>query len=211
MQTLYTPMLSFEQKYWSQGFLNIAGADEVGRGCVAGPIVAAAVIWDKDFLLENIDKIDELKTINDSKKLTEKKRNVLSELIKNNAKAYSIIEISAKIIDEKGITYANNTALTRAILELPIKADFVLIDHFKVDIENSESITKGDSLSITIASASIIAKVYRDNLMQTKYSQEFPEYGFEKHVGYGTKFHMEKIKEFGLCGIHRRGFLGKYL
>ena len=200
-------MLSFEKKYWDAGFLHIAGADEVGRGCIAGPIVAAAVIWDKTFLTENIDKIDELKIINDSKKLTEKKRTLLAEFIKQNAKAYAIAEISAKIIDEKGITYANNQVLTTAINELPIKPDFVLIDHFRLDLDNSESITKGDALSITIASASIIAKVYRDTQMQEKYAKEYPNYGFEKHVGYGTKLHMEKIKEFGVKEIHRKTFI----
>lgn len=200
-------MLSFEKKYWDAGFLHIAGADEVGRGCIAGPIVAAAVIWDKTFLTENIDKIDELKIINDSKKLTEKKRTLLAEFIKQNAKAYAITEISAKIIDEKGITYANNQVLTTAINELPIKPDFVLIDHFKLDLDNSESITKGDALSITIASASIIAKVFRDTQMQEKYAKEYPNYGFEKHVGYGTKLHMEKIKELGVKEIHRKTFI----
>ncbi len=200
-------MLSFEKKYWDAGFLHIAGADEVGRGCIAGPIVAAAVIWDKAFLTKNIDKINELKIINDSKKLTEKKRTLLAEFIKQNAKAYAITEISAKIIDEKGITYANNQVLTTAINELPIKPDFVLIDHFKLDLDNSESITKGDALSITIASASIIAKVFRDTQMQEKYAKEYPNYGFEKHVGYGTKLHMEKIKELGVKEIHRKTFI----
>ena len=200
-------MLSFEKKYWDAGFLHIAGADEVGRGCIAGPIVAAAVIWDKTFLTENIDKIDELKIINDSKKLTEKKRTLLAEFIKQNAKAYAIAEISAKIIDEKGITYANNQVLTTAINELPIKPDFVLIDHFRLDLDNSESITKGDALSITIASASIIAKVYRDTQMQEKYAKEYPKKKKKKHVGYGTKLHMEKIKEFGVKEIHRKTFI----
>ncbi|MBU5455767.1 ribonuclease HII [Caproiciproducens sp. MSJ-32] len=188
-------------------FKYIAGVDEVGRGPLAGPIVASAVILDLNVLEE--DLILELK---DSKKLSAKKREELSNIIKEKALAYYIAESSNEEIDEKGIAYCNNKVFLEASMSIKIKPDLVLSDGYKVkgiDIPNKEVI-KGDAKSASIAAASIIAKVYRDNLMK-EYAKKYPYYDFEENAGYGTQKHVAAIKEKGICKIHRKSFLKNIL
>ena len=204
-------IIQYEQNLWKNDFRLIAGVDEVGRGPFAGPLVASAVVWDENFILKNWEnKHSDLHNIKDSKKLTEKQRIKLADFIKENCKEFSIIEIPSKEIDINGVGEVNKTALLNAINQLLTKPDYVLIDYFKLDNElkiPNASITKGDSLSLSIASASIIAKVYRDNLMKNKYHKLYPKYGFDTNVGYGTKKHRDAIKEFGLTPIHRKSFI----
>ena len=176
----------------------IIGADEVGRGSFAGPIVAAAVKIKKSH--ENL-----LTEVKDSKKLSEKKRNEIFTLISNNNISYSISECSNNIIDDIGITKANELVLENSIKELYSGNEKVYVDHFKIKKFSSVSLVRGEDSSKAIALASIIAKVYRDNLM-IKASNNYPEYLFEKNKGYGTKAHRESIAKFGLTDIHRKSF-----
>lgn len=195
---------------FDKGFGNytyIAGVDEVGRGPLAGPIVACAVILDLNVIDDEL-----ILWLNDSKKLSEKKREELANEIKNKALAYYIAEKSNTEIDEKGIAYCNNNIFLEACISMKIKPDLVLSDGYLVkgiNIEN-KSVIKGDSKSASIAAASILAKVYRDNLMKN-YSKKYPYYGFEENVGYGTTKHIEGIKEYGTCDIHRMSFLKNIL
>lgn len=185
----------------SFGYEVVAGVDEVGRGPLAGPIVAAAVV------LNNNDK-DLILRINDSKKISKELREELSEIIKTKAISYSIAIKSNKEIDELGIGYCNNEIFKEAISSLNIKPDIVLSDGYTIkgfDM-NNEAVIKGDTKSAAIACASIIAKVYRDKLME-EYSEKYTHYGFEKNVGYGTKEHMEAIVKHGSCDIHRESFI----
>ena len=185
----------------SFGYEVVAGVDEVGRGPLAGPIVAAAVV------LNNNDK-DLILRINDSKKISKDLREELSEIIKTKAISYSIAIKSNKEIDELGIGYCNNEIFKEAISSLNIKPDIVLSDGYTIkgfDM-NNEAVIKGDTKSAAIACASIIAKVYRDKLME-EYSEKYTHYGFEKNVGYGTKEHMEAIVKHGSCDIHRETFI----
>ena len=193
--------LIYERKHIDGGKRYIAGVDEVGRGPLAGPVVCASVIMPLDDIIEGID---------DSKKLSEKKREKLFEIIKEKAIAYSIREISEKEIDEINILNAVKKCMTDAVKTLSVKPDITLVDGVDtgLDIE-AEYLVKGDSKSYTIGCASILAKVYRDNLMK-EYAKEFPEYGFEKHKGYGTKVHIEKIKEIGPCKLHRKTFIKNF-
>tara|TARA_B100001250_G_scaffold319110_1_gene281846 strand:+ start:515 stop:1105 length:591 start_codon:yes stop_codon:yes gene_type:complete len=176
----------------------VIGADEVGRGSFAGPIVAAAVKIKKshEYLLTEVK---------DSKKLSEKKRNEIFTLISNNNISYSISECSNNIIDEIGISKANELVLENSIKELYLGNEKVYVDHFKINKFSSVSLVRGEDSSKAIALASIIAKVYRDNLM-IKESNNFPEYLFEKNKGYGTKAHRESISKYGLTDIHRKSF-----
>ena len=194
-------MLDYEKKY--KGKI-IAGIDEAGRGPLAGPVVCACVIMPLDD--ENI-----IEGINDSKKLSEKKRNELEALIKEKAIAYSVVEIDEKVIDEINILNATKLGMKKALEDLKIKPDVVLIDAVKIDIElTQENIIKGDALSYNIASASILAKVYRDRLM-CELDKKYPKYSFAKHKGYGTKIHIQALKEYGKCPIHRESFIKKIL
>ena len=182
---------------------NVCGVDEAGRGPLAGPVCAAAVILPKNFMIEGI---------NDSKKLSEKKREQLFSTIKEKAIDYSIAFASEKEIDEINILNATFLAMKRAIAGLRVKPDFILIDGNKtpdLDTPNT-SLIKGDSLSASIAAASILAKVSRDHLM-LEISKEYPIYEFCKHKGYGTKLHRDLLKEYGPCEIHRKTFLKKIL
>ena len=193
--------LIYERKHLSEGKKHIAGVDEVGRGPLAGPVVCASVIMPLDDIIEGID---------DSKKLSEKKRERLFEIIKEKAICYHIEEISEQEIDEINILNAVKKCMTLAVEKLSIKPDITLVDGNDTNLPiNAEYIVKGDSKSYTIGCASILAKVYRDNLM-TEYAKEFPEYGLEKHKGYGTKAHIEKIKEIGPCKLHRRTFIKNF-
>ncbi|MGG7077462.1 ribonuclease HII [Clostridium sardiniense] len=185
----------------------LAGVDEVGRGPLAGPIVSAAVILD----LNSIDD-EMIFYLNDSKKLSEKKREELSLIIKEKAIAYCISECSNDEIDEKGVGVCNNEVFLKAIHGLEKRADIILSDGYTVkgiDREN-KSVIKGDTKSASIAAASIIAKVYRDNLMK-ELATKYPEYGFENNVGYGASKHVEAIKEHGATPVHRMSFLRNIL
>ncbi len=194
--------LKYELECLSQGYKYIAGVDEVGRGPLAGPVVCAAVIMPIDDLIEGID---------DSKKLSEKKRNMLSDLIKQKAICYNIEEISPEKIDEINILEATKLCMKNALEGLSIKPDVALIDALKLDFDIPVvNIIKGDFLSYSIGAASIIAKVYRDNLM-VQMAEKYPQYSFEKHKGYGTAAHISAIKEFGATPIHRRSFIKKFV
>jgi ribonuclease HII len=190
-------MNSFENKYRSQGYHYIAGVDEVGRGPLAGPVVAAAVILPNDFYLAGID---------DSKKLSEKKRIEFDEIIRKEAIAYSVAMIDAEEIDQINIYEATKKAMLSAIINLTRQPDFLLIDAMKLETPFPfESIIKGDAKSVSIAAASIVAKVARDTLM-VELSSEYPVYGFQQNMGYGTKEHLTAIEEHGITQYHRKSF-----
>ena len=191
--------LQFEKEEIANGRKIIAGVDEVGRGPLAGPVCVCAVIMPLDNIIEGID---------DSKKVSEKKRNLFAEQIKKTAISYSISWIDEKIIDEINILEATKLAMKRAIENLKPKPDIVLIDAIsKLDVDVPiRGIIKGDSKSYSIGAASILAKVERDNFM-IKLAEEYPEYGFEKHKGYGTKQHIDILKQIGPCPYHRKSFL----
>jgi ribonuclease HII len=193
--------LSYERKHIEDGANFIAGVDEVGRGPLAGPVVCCAVIMPLDDILEGVD---------DSKKLSEKKREALAELIKEKALSYSIVEIWQDEIDQINILEAVKKCMVKAVEGLAVKPDITLVDGVDTHLPiKAEYVIKGDANSYTIGCASIVAKVYRDNLMK-EYAKEFPEYGFEKHKGYGTKTHIEKIKEIGPCRLHRKTFIKNF-
>ncbi len=194
----------YEKKGYENGYKYIAGIDEAGRGPLAGPVVAAAVILPEGCLIEGV---------NDSKKLSEKKREKLYDDIVQNATAWGVGIVDNNVIDEINILNATRRAMHMAIEELKVKPDYILIDaEKKVDTNGIPylPIIKGDALSISIGAASIIAKVTRDRMMR-EYDKIFPMYGFEKHKGYGTKAHVEAIKENGLCMIHRKSFCKKFV
>ncbi len=193
--------LEYERKHIENGLKFVAGVDEVGRGPLAGPVVCCAVIMPLDDIIDGVD---------DSKKLSEKKREEIAEKIKEKALAYHIAEVWQEEIDELNILGAVKKCMVDAVNGLKIKPDITLVDGNDTHLSiNAEYVVKGDSKSYTIGCASIVAKVYRDKLM-TEFSNEFPEYGFEKHKGYGTKLHIEKIKEIGPCRLHRRTFIKNF-
>ncbi|MGL4731625.1 MAG: ribonuclease HII [Clostridium sp.] len=199
-------MYEFDKKFGAYEY--IAGVDEVGRGPLAGPIVSAAVILDLNYK----DNKDLILYINDSKKISNKLREELSEEIKKRAIAYKIIEIDNTEIDIKGIGWCNHEVFRRACHGLSKKPDLVLSDGYLIkdfDMKN-ESVIKGDTKSASIACASILAKVYRDKLME-EYGEKYTQYKFEKNVGYGTEEHVLAIKEFGATDIHRKSFLKNIL
>ncbi|MBN8199572.1 ribonuclease HII [Bacillus sp. NTK034] len=190
-------MTRYEVRYRSQGFQFIAGIDEVGRGPLAGPVVAAAVILPEDFCLPGLD---------DSKKVPERRREEFFETIKAKAEAVSIGIIEPEEIDRINIFEATKKAMLSAIEGLNPKPDFLLVDAVKLLTPYPmEAIIKGDGKSISIAAASIIAKVTRDRMM-AEIGAEFPQYGFEKNMGYGTKEHLEAIKNHGISSYHRKSF-----
>lgn len=204
------PNLKFERELWQKGYQYVCGIDEVGRGPWAGPVVAAAVILDPSKPLPTLKPT--LK-INDSKKLSPQKREQLDKIIRKNCVAFSIAEISVSTINREGIVKASQRAYRRCLRLLKPAADFVLVDAFyikNVARKNQLPIIKGDQKSVSIAAASIIAKVYRDDLMRALH-QEFPHYHFDEHKGYGTKKHMEAIKNHGLCPHHRLVFVPENL
>ena len=193
--------LEYERKHLNNGLKLIAGVDEVGRGPLAGPVVCCAVIMPLDDLIEGVT---------DSKKLTEKKREKLFDVIKNKAIAYSIYEVSEREIDEINILNAVKLCMTKAVETLKVKPDITLVDGVDTHLPiNAEYIVKGDMKSYTIGCASILAKVYRDRLM-VEQAKTYPEYGFEKHKGYGTKTHIDTIKEIGPCKLHRKTFIKNF-
>lgn len=195
--------LSYEKEALSKGYKSICGVDEAGRGPLAGPVCAAAVILPENTIIEGV---------NDSKKLSEKKRESLFDVIKEQALSYSIAFASVEEIEEINILNATMLAMKRAVEGLDVKADYAMIDGNRLpDLSiDSEFIIKGDAKSMSIACASILAKVSRDRLLY-KYAEEYPEYLFNKHKGYGTKAHVEAIKKYGPCPYHRLSFLKKIL
>lgn len=192
--------LQYERALIAQGNTYIAGVDEVGRGPLAGPVVCACVVMP-------LDEPSIIVGVDDSKKLSAKKREALAEKIKATALAYKIIEIDEKTIDEINILQATRLGMKRAIEELTVTPDTVLTDgNMILDIKvPQQSIVNGDALSYSIGCASIIAKVHRDAMMD-EYAKEYPYYGFEKNKGYGTAEHIRGIKEQGICPIHRKTF-----
>ncbi len=197
LKAKFNQMNEYERKFRGQGFKFIAGIDEVGRGPLAGPVVAAAVILPEDFFLAGID---------DSKKLTEKKRQEFDRVIRSEALAVSISMIHADEIDEINIYEATKKAMKTAIASLKPVPDFLLIDAMKLETPYpSESIIKGDAKSISIAAASIVAKVARDELMK-EISVTYPAYGFQHNMGYGTKEHIQAIQQQGIISWHRKSF-----
>jgi ribonuclease HII len=198
-------MYNFDKSFGNYRY--VAGVDEVGRGPLAGPIVACSVILD----LNVLDK-DLILYINDSKKVKESKREELAEIIKEKALCYYIAVSSNEEIDKKGIAFSNNKVFLESCNSLSIKPDLVLSDGYlvkNIEIEN-KSVIKGDTKSASIAAASIVAKVYRDNLMK-EYANKYPHYDFENNVGYGTTKHIEGLKTYGKCSIHRNSFLTRLL
>jgi len=206
-------MLEFEKNLFNKGIRYVAGVDEVGRGPLAGPMVACAVILDLDKLLTINDVSDDwdasyYSQITDSKKLSPKKRDLLEEFIKNKAISFSLAEISNRKLDEIGIAEATQISFFDSINGLSTKPNHILTDSYeikKITKDGQTNIIRGDSKSISIAAASIVAKVYRDNLM-IEHSGKHPEYGFEKHKGYGTKAHIDAIHKHGICPLHRKSF-----
>ena len=191
-----------ENSLYAQGYTAICGVDEAGRGPLAGPVCAGAVILPRGL---------EIPGLNDSKKLTDKKRRELYPIIKEQAIAWGIGFASHEEIDELNILQATYLAMSRAIQALEGKADFALIDgnrakDFGIPLK---TVVKGDSLSASIAAASVLAKVARDDIM-LELAKEYPEYGFEVHKGYGTKQHYEALRQHGHCPIHRMSFLKKF-
>lgn len=195
-------MLDYEKKYYKQGINLIAGIDEAGRGPLAGPVAVAIVVMPKSPVLEEV---------NDSKKLSEKKREKLYDQIISLAIDYHIELVDNKTIDEINILNATKLGMQRCIENLSVKPEIVLIDAVKIDTPiTTDSIIHGDALSYNIACASILAKVSRDRLM-CELDEKYPEYNFKKHKGYGTKEHIEALKEYGKCEIHRDTFIKNFI
>lgn len=189
-------------KKWSENYIE-AGCDEVGRGCLCGPVVAAAVILDESF---------EQNLVNDSKKLTLKTRFELDDYIKNNVKDFAVAELSPESIDKHNILNASIHAMHLALDKLTIRPELILVDGNKFHPYNyipHQCIIKGDSKILSIAAASILAKNYRDQLM-IELHEEFPEYGWNKNMGYATKSHREALKKFGPTKYHRKSFRLEY-
>ena len=193
----------YEKQAIAEGYNVVCGVDEAGRGPLCGPVCAAAVILPTDCEIEGI---------NDSKKLSEKKRDMLFDIIKEKAIAYSVVMVDAKTIDEINILQATFKAMREAVEGLSIKADIALIDgNQKPGLSIEErTLVKGDAKSVSIAAASILAKVTRDRYC-LEMDEKYPQYQFAKHKGYGTKLHYEMIAEYGICDEHRRTFLKKIL
>ena len=193
-------MLDTAEIYYEKGYEYIAGVDEVGRGPLAGPVCAAAVILPKGMIIDGV---------NDSKKLSEKKREKLYEDIIKNAVAYSVAFVEPSVIDEINIRMATHKAMQKAVSDLKVKADFLLVDgndRIAFDGIESEYVVKGDAKFECIAAASIVAKVTRDRYM-VEMDSVYPHYGFVKNKGYGTKEHMLGIREYGITDIHRKTFI----
>lgn len=196
-------MNTFEKNARDEGYQMIAGVDEAGRGPLAGPVVAAAVILPHDYINSEI---------NDSKQLSAAKREMLYNVIEKDAVAFGVRIVEADVIDDVNILQASLQAMRDAVLELNESPDFLLVDglHRIPIITPQKPLVKGDCLSISIAAASIMAKVTRDRIMEM-YHRQFPQYNFRQNKGYGTKEHLDAIREFGICKIHRKSFHVKNL
>lgn len=195
--------LEYENAAKSKGYTAVCGVDEAGRGPLAGPVCAAAVILPPDTVIDGV---------NDSKKLSEKKREALFDVIRETAVSYCVAFASVEEIESMNILNATMLAMKRAVEGLSVSADFAMIDGNRCPALKipCESIVKGDAKSMSIACASILAKVSRDRLLY-QYAEEYPQYQFDKHKGYGTKAHVEALKKYGPCPYHRMSFLGKIL
>ncbi len=194
----------FDEQWRRQGAVRLCGVDEAGRGPLAGPVFAAAVIFDPNRIPQGL---------NDSKKLTEKKREALFDPICEQALAFGIAQASVEEIEEYNILQATFMAMRRAVEQLPVQPDLVLIDGNRIPsglTVPAQYVIKGDALSASIAAASILAKVSRDRTM-LKLAEEYPEYEFHKHKGYGTALHYERLAQYGVSPVHRRSFLKKIL
>ena len=192
-----------EKEWYKKGAKKICGIDEAGRGPLAGPVVVAAVIMPEDSMIEGV---------NDSKKVSEKKREKLYDEITQNATAWGVGIIDQNEIDKINILNATKKGLTQALTELTENPDIILVDALTgIDTLGIpyQSIIKGDAKSYSIAAASIVAKVTRDRIMR-QWDEVYPEYGFEKHKGYGTKAHIEAIKNYGICPLHRKSFVKNF-
>ena len=193
----------YEDELYCCGYNRIAGVDEAGRGSLAGPIIAAAVILDRKKMI--------IEQLNDSKKLSSGKRNRIFRKIIKSCICWSFAKISPAVIDRINIGKANLLVMRKAVIRLKVRPDLVITDAFKIDLDHfklqSIPITKGDELSVSIAAASVIAKVIRDRIM-LKYSRIYPEYDLENNKGYGTKKHFQLLKEVGPSKIHRISFKG---
>ena len=193
-----------EKELYQKGFQTIAGIDEAGRGPLAGPVVVAGVIMPKDSMIEGV---------NDSKKVSEKKREKLYDLILEEAISYSVAVIGQDCIDDINILNATKQGVTTVVEELDVRPDLILVDaltHIDTKGIPYDSIIKGDAKCYCIAAASILAKVTRDRIMR-QWDEIYPQYGFAKHKGYGTAAHIAAIKEYGLCPIHRRSFTKNFV
>ena len=195
-----TNLKSMEKELYNKGFEYICGIDEAGRGPLAGPVVVAGVIMPKDSMIEGV---------NDSKKVSEKKREKLYDVILEEAISYSVAIIGQDVIDDINILNATKQGVTKVVEELDVKPNLILVDaltHINTKGIPYDSIIKGDAKCYNIAAASIIAKVTRDRIMR-QWDEIYPQYGFINHKGYGTAKHIEAIKEYGPCPIHRKTFI----
>lgn len=193
-----------EKELHKKGFKNICGIDEAGRGPLAGPVVIAGVIMPEDSMIEGV---------NDSKKVSEKKRELLYDKILEEAISYSVAIIGQDVIDDINILNATKQGVTSVVKELDVRPDLIIIDaleHIDTNGVPYKSIIKGDAKCYSIAAASIIAKVTRDRIMR-EWDEVYPQYGFIAHKGYGTAKHIASIKEYGLCPIHRRSFTKNFV
>lgn len=199
----FEALLSREKELRNIGYVNIAGVDEAGRGPLAGAVYAAAVILPEDIFISGLD---------DSKKLTEKKRELLFDEIREKAVSYSVAFATENEIDEMNILNATHLAMNRAVSALSVPADYCIVDGNSVKNMTlpHETMIKGDAKCAAVAAASVLAKVSRDRYI-CELAEKYPEYGFEKHKGYGTKAHIEAILKYGVLPIHRRSFLTKIL
>ena len=199
-----TNLKSMEKELYNKGFEYICGIDEAGRGPLAGPVVVAGVIMPKDSMIEGV---------NDSKKVSEKKREKLYDVILEEAISYSVAVIGQDVIDEINILNATKQGVTKVVEELDVKPNLILVDaltHINTKGIPYDSIIKGDAKCYNIAAASIIAKVTRDRIMR-EWDEIYPQYGFINHKGYGTAKHIAAIKEYGPCPIHRRSFIKNFI
>ena len=199
-----TNLKQIEKDLHQKGFTNICGIDEAGRGPLAGPVVVAGVIMPEDSMIEGV---------NDSKKVSEKKRELLYDKIIEEAISYSVAIIGQDIIDDINILNATKQGVTNVVKGLDKRPDLIIIDalnHINTDGVPYEPIIKGDAKCYSIAAASILAKVTRDRIMR-EWDEIYPQYGFKQHKGYGTAKHIQAIKEYGLCPIHRRSFTKNFV
>ena len=199
-----TNLKSMEKELYNKGFEYICGIDEAGRGPLAGPVVVAGVIMPKDSMIEGV---------NDSKKVSEKKREKLYDVILEEAISYSVAIIGQDVIDDINILNATKQGVTKVVEELDVKPNLILVDaltHINTKGIPYDSIIKGDAKCYNIAAASIIAKVTRDRIMR-QWDEIYPQYGFINHKGYGTAKHIEAIKEYGPCPIHRKTFIKNFV
>ena len=199
-----TNLKSMEKELYNKGFEYICGIDEAGRGPLAGPVVVAGVIMPKDSMIEGV---------NDSKKVSEKKREKLYDVILDEAISYSVAIIGQDVIDDINILNATKQGVTKVVEELDVKPNLILVDaltHINTKGIPYDSIIKGDAKCYNIAAASIIAKVTRDRIMR-QWDEIYPQYGFINHKGYGTAKHIEALKEYGPCPIHRRTFIKNFI